>query len=174
MARPVFSFISASLAIPLVISSSMVASAATMNYLPWSTAKLYAAGSVVSYNKQTYVALVLNKNRVPTLNLNTTWRLIGTNFEYRGDWVQPANPPTSAAPAYFTGAAVRYAGNLYVSLSDNNLTLPNTPSTWAQIGIYDAAGMGGATGPIHLMTRAPTCSCRKTSLEFSHLRRRFS
>ncbi len=57
------------------------------------------------------------------LNLNTTWRIIGTDLEYKGDWIQPANPPTLAAPSYFTGTVVRYAGNLHLSTSDNNLTL---------------------------------------------------
>ena len=64
-----------------------------MDYLPWSIVTNYSRGSVVTYNKLTYYALVNNRNRVPTLNLNTTWRLLGTNLEYRGNWVQPANPP---------------------------------------------------------------------------------
>jgi hypothetical protein len=62
------------------------------------------------------------------LNLNTTWRIIGTDLEYKGDWIQPANPPTLAAPPYFTGTVLRYAGNLHLSTSDNNLTLLSNSS----------------------------------------------
>ena len=123
--------VSVGFALPFVVSSSIVAGAVTMDYLPWSAVTLYARGSVVTYNRQTYYALASSRNRVPTLNLNTTWRLIGTNLEYKGDWVQPANPPTLAAPSYFNGAVVRYAGNLYFSKSDNNSTLPtNTNGHW--------------------------------------------
>jgi hypothetical protein len=115
--------VSVGLALPFVVSSRIVAGATAMDYLPWSTVAFCARGSVVTFSKQTYYALASNGNRTPMLNLNTTWRHIGTNLEYKGDWTQQANPPTLAAPSCFTGAATRDAGNLYLSKSDNNLTL---------------------------------------------------
>lgn len=115
--------VSVGLALPIFVSSRIVAGATAMDYLPWSTLTFCARGSIIPFNKQTYYALASNRNRIPMLNLNTTWRIIGTDLENKEDWIQPENPPTLAAPSYFTGTVVRYTGNLYLSTSDNNLTL---------------------------------------------------
>jgi hypothetical protein len=134
----------------LVISSMMLltalssAHAVTMNYTGgWYATTTYPAGSVVTFNKQTYYAIYganLNKNPVTRPDF---WRAIGTIGN------------TLANGAGTPSSTVGNVSDFFIDTKNKRIYGPKTASSWpatfvSMVGIQGLTGpkgVAGATGP---------------------------
>ena len=137
------------LLIVTLITASASSLATNMNYIgTWLSTTSYSVGNVVTLNKQTYYALLANKNINPVTGTNaaTNWQAIGT----------VGNTVTNGAGA--PTLTVGNAGDFYIDTTNNRLYGPKTTS-WPTVfvsmvgiqgaqGIQGIRGLAGAQGPV--------------------------
>ena len=130
----------------LTLITSVIANAAvTINqYIgAWSNNATYTAGNIVTYNNQTYLALVaVSKNTIPNVN-PSKWQLLGSNV------TGPQGPQGLqgvAGPAGPTGATgARGPTGLTGPAGENGTN--GAPGVRGAVGPQGPQGVAGPTGP---------------------------
>ena len=123
-----------------LIFSAIANAAVTINqYIgAWSATPTYAAGNIVTYNNQTYLALAaVAKNKIPNLN-PASWQLLGSNV------TGPQGPQGLQGPAGATGPAGPQGLQGIAGAAGKN----GTNGTNGTNGAPGAQGPQGVAGPI--------------------------
>ena len=88
----------------------------------WTSDVEYNKGDIVVYGGYGYTALTNNTNSVPSVNglVQDTgdWELLVAGYQHLGDWNSETN--------YLTGNVIRDQGYLYIAISDNTNTKPDS------------------------------------------------
>ena len=127
------------IAIVLMLSFSAAANAVTMNYVinNYSSKKTYPAGTVLTYNGNTYYALTNNRNKNPE-TATDSWRLIGKNSN---------TITTTVAPSATEGNV----GDYYINPETKMIYGPKTAQGWGDgvllFGPKGDKGDQGTQGP---------------------------
>ena len=136
----------------LALITSAIANAAvniTQYIGAWGSTASYAAGSVVTYNNQTYLALVaISKNTIPNVN-PSKWQLLGSNV------TGPQGPQGLQGPAGATGPAgpqgiqgiAGVAGRYGTNGTNGTNGAPGAQGAVGPQGIQGVAGPIGPQGP---------------------------
>lgn len=102
-------------------------------YDEWQSNAIYVSGQYVKYDKVLYKVIISHTSQddwVPDVSPSLfTKVLIDPTGETISDWVQP-----DATNAYMTGDKVKFEGDIYESLIDNNVWSPASyPAGWQKI-----------------------------------------
>lgn len=123
----------------IIFGLSTTVNAVTMNYLTtnYSTSTSYAAGSVVTYNGDTFYALASNKNKNPATDTKN-WRMIGSDSNIISKNVAPTTADGNV-------------GDYFINVTTKVLYGPKTASGWGSeislVGPQGPQGLTGVAGP---------------------------
>ena len=127
----------------MLVATIVANAAVTINqYIgAWSATPTYAAGNIVTYNNQTYLALAaVAKNKIPNLN-PASWQLLGSNV------TGPQGPQGLQGPAGATGPAGPQGIQGIAGRNGTNGTNGTNGAPGAQ-GAVGPQGIQGVAGPI--------------------------
>lgn len=111
----------------------------------WSAAIQYAAKDLVTYQGQTWLAVLANSNTTPS-DASSAWSIFaragadgndGLSLPYKGTW--------SSGTAYKINDVVTYLGSSYIAIATSTGIAPTDASKWSQIA---AKGDRGETGAL--------------------------
>lgn len=92
----------------------------------WDAEVEYRSGDIVLYGGYAYTALDNNKGSIPSINGKTQdtgdWELLVEGYNHRDEW--------NDSVEYRTGDVVRNSGYLYIAISDNISSQPDTEVDW--------------------------------------------
>lgn len=93
----------------------------------WNAASVYTIGDIVSYGGYNYYSnTTTNIGNIPSTDSLSNWTLLNKNYRIKGDY--------SLTTAYLVGDTVRWGGNLFTAIQDNQGADPNISSaSWSLV-----------------------------------------